>query len=202
MYEFLKGILIEKTPTRVVLEVQGTGYDLRIPVSTFSRLPALGDPVKLLTHFIVREDVQQLYGFFSAEERELFRLLISVSGIGPKLGVTLLSGMTLPELKQAIVQGSIPNLTAIPGIGRKIAERVVVELREKIALDSISETGSGLINFNQEEAMVSDTLQALMELGYKKQDAKTALQKASKEIEQAGQKPTIAELVRKSLKYV
>ena len=201
MYEYLKGILIEKSPTRAVIDVQGVGYDVRIPVSTFSKLPALGDPVKLLAHLIVREDLEQIYGFYTYEERDLFRLLISISGIGPKLGVTMLSGMTVQELKQAIIQGAVPTLTTIPGIGRKIAERVVVQLREKVALEeaNLSLTSS---TSNQDEAIMNDSIRALLELGYKKQDSRTALQKAWKELETGGAKPSISELVRKSLKYV
>lgn len=203
MYEFLIGNLIEKSPTKAVLDVHGVGYEIRIPVSTFSKLPALGDQTKLLTHFIVREDVQQLYGFSTSEEREFFRLLISISGIGPKMGITMLSGMTLQELRQAIIQGSVMTLTNIPGIGKKTAERVIVELREKVvALDVREGTPTSNVLGSPKDQVNEDCLRALQELGYNKQASKEALQKAWKEIEGNGVQGTVPELIRKSLKYV
>ena len=200
MYQYFSGQLVEKTPAKVVLDVHGVGYDIRIPVSTYSKLPALGEKTKLLIHFHVREDAQILYGFITEEERDLFRLLLLVTGIGPKIAMTVLSGMTIKELKQAIIQGSLPVLTSISGIGKKIAERVVVELREKIVLEESETVHSGSSIPGSEGLLLEDSLQALVELGYKKQNAKSALQKAIQELE--GQKPSIADLVRKSLKYV
>lgn len=201
MFEYLQGTLIEKGPMRAVIDVHGVGYEVRIPVSTFSKLPVLGAPVQLLTHYVVREDAQLLYGFAAAEERELFRLLISISGIGPKLGITILSGMTLQELKQAIVQGDIPSLTAIPGIGKKTAERVVIELREKISAEEIT-GGPRAINLSQDDAILNDSLAALFELGYKKKDAQGALARAAKDLDQSGVTRSVSDLVRKALKYV
>ncbi len=201
MFEYLKGTLVEKSAMRAVVDVQGVGYEVRIPVSTFSKLPALESSVKLLIHYVVREDAQLLYGFATAEERELFRLLISISGIGPKLGITILSGMTLQELKQAIAQGNVQTLTAIPGIGKKTAERVVVELREKISVEEMI-AGSGPINLSQDDAILNDSLAALLELGYKKKDGQTALERAARDLDQSGAKRSVSDLVRKALKYV
>lgn len=201
MFEYLHGTLTEKGPMRAVIDVHGVGYEVRIPVSTFSKLPALESSVKLLIHYVVREDAQLLYGFSTAEERELFRLLISISGIGPKLGITILSGMTFQELRQAIAQGDVQTLTAIPGIGKKTAERVVVELREKISVEEMP-AGSGTINLNQDDAILNDSLSALLELGYKKKDGQAALQRAAKDLDQMGAKPTVSDFVRKALKYV
>jgi holliday junction DNA helicase RuvA len=196
VYHSLNGILIEKTATRIVLDVSGVGYELRIPVSTFAKLPPLGEKVKLLTHFIVREDAHLLFGFSSEEERDFFRLLISVSGIGPKIAITVLSGMSLQELKQAIVKGAVPALTAISGIGKKIAERMIVELREKIALEDMAQPAS----HEAGDLLIEDSVRALMELGYKKQNAKLAIDKALQELDTS--KKNVPELIRKSLKYV
>lgn len=198
MYQYLFGQLIEKSPAKVTLDVNGVGYEIRIPVSTYSKLPALGEKVKLLTHFHVREDAQILYGFFTDEERDLFRLLTSVTGIGPKIAMTVLSGMTVREIKHAIVQGSLAVLTSISGIGKKIAERIVLELREKVVLDDAQAAES--YTGTAEDLELEDSLQALVELGYKKPNAKAALEKAMKDFQ--GEKPSVPELIRKSLKYV
>ena len=199
MYRYISGTLAEKSPTSVTIDVHGVGYQLLIPLSTHHRLPAIGAHVKLLTHFVVREDVQQLYGFYTEEEIELFRMLISVSNIGPKMAMTILSGIGIRELKQAIVDGAVPALAAISGIGRKTAERVIVELREKIILDD-SYTGihkkPGI-----HETLVEDSLQALVALGYKKHDAKAAIQKVLS-MHAHGEKVKVEELIRQSLKYI
>ena len=134
MYSYLSGILAEKSPTLITVDVNGIGFQLIVPISTSQKLPATGQKVKLLTHHVVREDAQILFGFATEEERSLFKLLLSVSGIGPKLAITILSGLGIEELKQAIVQGSVPALTAVSGIGRKTAERLIVELRERIVV--------------------------------------------------------------------
>ena len=134
MYSYLQGKVVEKTATSVVLDVGGIGYLLQISLSTYEALPLLGQEIRLLTHFVVREDAHALYGFYSAEERELFKLLLTVSGIGPKIALTLLSGIPFPQLRQAIVGGELETLKKIPGIGKKTAERMIVELREKLVL--------------------------------------------------------------------
>lgn len=200
MYHHLTGNLIEKTATKIVVDVNGVGYEIRIPVSTFSKLPALGERVRILTHFHVREDFQALFGFYTAEERELFRMLLSVSGIGPKMALTLLSGVTIPELKQAIIQGSLLVLTSIPGIGKKTAERLIVELREKVVLEGEEAAASGRAQVNPETVLAEDSMRALVELGYRKQDAKAAVEKALKALE--GNKRSVSEVIRLSLKHV
>lgn len=200
MYEYLKGKVIEKQPTRLVLDCGGIGYDVRISLSTFSKLPALGEDAQLLIHFVVREDAQILYGFMTREERELFRLLISVSGIGPKVAITILSGSSIPELKEAIVKGIIPALTAIPGIGKKTAERVIIELREKLIIDP--STGGEVLIGNQSgsNALIEDAIRALIELGYRRQGARDAVQKAFKS--EPANKTNVSEIIRAALKYV
>lgn len=200
MYSYLSGRLVEKLPTAVVIDVQGVGYHVQIPVSTFSALPSLGETVKLLTHFVVREDHQALYGFATAEERDMFRLLMSVSGIGPKMAVTVLSGIAIEELKKAIIDGSLVVLTQISGIGRKTAERIIVELREKIVLDKRS-AGTPLTELvRANEQLVDDSVQALVSLGYKKQSAKEAVQKVLCQPDSA--KNSVQELIRSALKFV
>lgn len=200
MYHHLTGNLIEKTATKIILDVNGVGYEIRIPVSTFSKLPALGEQVKILTHYHVREDLQALFGFYTDEERELFRMLLSVSGIGPKMALSLLSGVALPELKQAIIQGAVHVLTSIPGIGKKTAERVIVELREKVVLEGEGAGASGRGPVNPETVLAEDSMRALVELGYRRQDAKAAVEKALKALE--GNKRSVSEVIRLSLKHV
>ena len=190
---------MEKSPASLTIDVHGVGYQLLIPLSTHHRLPQAGAHVKLFTHFVVREDVQQLYGFHSEEELELFRMLISVSNVGPKMAMTILSGIGIRELRQAIVDGAVPALSAISGIGRKTAERLIVELREKIILDE-PHTGAPRKS-EAHEALVTDSLQALVSLGYKKHDAKTAIQKVLS-MHEHGEKLKVEELIRQSLKYI
>ena len=200
MYHYLIGKIAEKTPTAAILEVNGIGYEVRVSLSTFSSLPNLGETVKLFTHFVVREDAQLLYGFATEEEREAFRLLISVSGIGPKLAITLLSGITLPELKQAIQEKNIPVLTAISGIGQKTAERVIIELKDKIGKAEIPAGKELIHDASVSDQMVEDSVSALVSLGYTKQKAKDAVQKTLKAM--LGKKPSVEEIIRTALKHV
>ena len=201
MYEFLTGKLIEKSATHVILEVNGVGYRLQTPVSTFSSLPELGQTVRLFTHFVVREDAQMMFGFAAEDERHLFRLLISVSGIGPKTAITVLSGTSLEELKKAIIDSDFAVLTTISGIGRKTAERIVVELRERLVVEDRRVPSSAAITKIQgREALIADCLQALVELGYRKQNAREAIEKAMKQA--SSEKITVPDLVRASLKFV
>lgn len=200
MYHYLSGHLAEKTAAWAVIDIQGVGYGVQIPLSTFSELPALGEPLKLFVHFVVREDAQVLFGFITEEERHVFRLLLSVSGVGPKTALTVLSGITLTELKRAIIDGDVDVLTAVPGIGRKTSERLVVELREKIGSEDKRKTGSVLAKMSAHDRLAEDSLQALMELGYKKQNAQEAIRKALKTLD-AG-KYSVSDLIRASLKCV
>lgn len=202
MYEYLSGRLIEKTALAAILDIGGVGYQVQIPLSTFAALPELGQPVRLWTHFVVREDAQILYGFFTQEERQLFRLLISVSGIGPKSAATVLSGLAPEDLKRAIVEGNLALLTAVPGIGRKTAERLVVELREKVVVEQHSGAGPSpsLKKGGGENQLVEDSLSALVELGYRKQNAQEAIKKALKNLEEG--RYSVSDLVRASLQCI
>lgn len=198
MYQYIQGVLAEKTATALMLEVGGIGYQLQIPVSTFSALPAVGSSVRLWTHFVVREDAHSLYGFLTEEERQLFRSLVSVSGIGPKTALAALSGIPIQDLKRAIIDGNLVVLTGVSGIGRKTAERMVVELREKIVVE---DTMSGAAAGSKSDSPVAeDSLRALIELGYKKQSAQEAVQKALRQFD--GGKVSLPDLIRASLRYV
>ncbi|OGX05791.1 MAG: Holliday junction DNA helicase RuvA [Omnitrophica bacterium RIFCSPLOWO2_12_FULL_50_11] len=200
MYRYLNGTLTEKTPTWVTVDVNGIGFHVMVPLSTSQKLPAVGERTKLLVHHIVREDAQLLIGFATEEERTLFKLLISVSGIGAKLAVTILSGLGIPDLKRAIVQGSVPTLTSIAGIGRKTAERLVVELREKIVVEAYAEEAKSTDKFRKNDVLIEDSLQALVSLGYSKQSAKTAIQKVLAGGEGSELNPET--LIRESLKHI
>ena len=181
MITYVKGILVEKQPTRVVVDVGGIGYEVLIPLSSYDRLPATGAEVCLLTVDHVREDAHILYGFYSEGERQLFGMLTAVSGIGPKLGLSALSGMTVRELKAAVVEGNVKRISSVPGIGGKTAERIVVELRHKLsageALEAVAggEDGDDPLN-----AGLRDALLALVALGYKQEDARKMVLAASK----------------------
>ena len=182
MIAHLSGTLLSKEPNSVIVEVGGVGYEVTIPISTFYDLADEGSPVKLRIYTHVREDVLQLYGFKTRRERDLFLQLISVSGIGPKLGITLLSGMSADEMIASIRTNNLARLTLIPGVGRKTAERLVMELRDKVASLSSAEleeelgagpaTGAPVAT---EDSMRSDVLYALLNLGYQRTSAEKAV---------------------------
>lgn len=200
MYSYLSGVLSEKSAASVTVDVNGIGFQLMIPISTYQKLPETGAKVKLFTQHVVREDAEFLFGFVSEEESSLFKLLMSVSGIGPKLALTVLSGLSTQELKRAIVDGSIPTLTAVSGIGRKTAERLIVELREKIVIEGRADTDKWGSISPKHDVLVQDSLKALVSLGYSKQNAKAAIQKV---LEKHGKEKLSTELiVRESLKQI
>lgn len=197
MIASLTGILKIKSPTEVLLDVNGVGYAVSIPVSTFETLGETGSTVTLLTHLQVREDALQLYGFASETELVLFRLLLSVTGIGPKLAQGILSGMSAPDLKSSIVQGNAAALTAIPGIGRKTAERVILELRDKV---NKSEATSALsIQSSSKENVRTQALLALTSLGYSRPVAEKALRSALADAN--GADLSLEDLIKSALKY-
>ena len=200
VYEFLSGKIVAKDATRLVMEVGGMGFELSIPLSTFHSLGRAGEETKILTHFLVREDNHQLYGFKTEEERSLFRLLFSVTGIGPKMSLAILSGIGIAELRKAIIEGSVPTLTAISGIGRKTAERMIVELREKILLLEPKSESQISNRWPADEGLVEDSLQALVSLGYRRPEAKRAVQKVLTEKNKGPL--SVEDLVRASLKYI
>jgi holliday junction DNA helicase RuvA len=198
MITFLQGKLVESLPTRVTVEVHGVGYDALIPLSSFDQLPAPGQPVKLLTHLVVREDAHVLYGFMSAAERELFRLLInSVSGIGPKIALNILSGINVAAFRGAVAGGDVKILSRISGVGKKTAERIVVELKDKIGLAGALEAGSAERALSGGEQKINDATLALMALGYKQPEARDAIRGAAAVL---GAEAGVEEMVRAALK--
>ncbi|HXZ32556.1 MAG TPA: Holliday junction branch migration protein RuvA [Terriglobales bacterium] len=176
MIAHLRGRLIAKHPNQAVVETAGVGYDVTISVPTFSDLPAVGTDVALHIHTHVRDDSIALYGFLRPAEKQLFEKLISVSGIGPKLAITVLSGMAADEMVAAIRGGDIARLTHIPGVGRKTAERMVLELRDRLPVAIAGETAAAPAMSVVEE----DVLSALMNLGYQRAAAEKALSTAAK----------------------
>ncbi len=180
MIAHLSGTLLSKQATSVILDVAGVGYEVSIPLSTFYELEDPGSNVQLRIYTHVREDALQLYGFKTARERELFLRLISVSGIGPKLGITLLSGMSADEMITSIRNNNLAKLTLIPGVGRKTAERLVMELRDKVAslsagVDEELGARSDAAAVPTEDSMRADALSALLNLGYQRNAAEKAV---------------------------
>ena len=164
----LSGVIAEKSPPQVLIDVAGVGYEVDVPMSTFYNLGALGECAVLLTHLSIREDAHQLFGFLTADERSAFRQLIRISGIGPKMALSLLSGLSVAELAQAVTAQDAGRLTKVPGIGKKTAERLLLELRGKLGADLGAPVSVG-------NAAQADILQALIALGYSEKDAGSAL---------------------------
>jgi len=174
MIGLLRGTLIEKRPNQVLLDVGGVGYQVQIPLSTFADLGALHEQVTLLVHTHLREDQLSLYGFLTAREKHCFELLISASGVGPSLALKILSGMSLDELVPAIRKGDLAQLVRIPGVGRKTAERVVVELRDKLAAVEVREAEEPVTRTQAE----ADVTSALINLGYDRRAVEKAVEQA------------------------
>lgn len=183
----LHGKLIEKTPPQVLVDVGGVGYEVDVPMSTFCNLPAEGSEITLLTHFIVREDAQLLYGFATAAERQTFRALIRISGVGPRIALAVLSGMSTQDLADAVEQGNATLLTRVPGIGKKTADRLVLELKGKLAGNAFAPAGGAA------SAAQADILNALMALGYSEREAQASVRALPAEV-------TVSEGIRLALK--
>ncbi len=203
MISHLSGNLLAKHATSVVVEVGGVGYEVTIPVTTFYDLGDVGAGVRLNIYTHVREDALQLFGFRTLRERELFTLLISVSGIGPKSAVAMLSGMSADEIVTAIRQSNYARLTSIPGVGRKTAERMVIELRDKMAALSSPAleqeiAAGGPTAAQSEDALREDTLAALLQLGFPKPAAEKAINSAMQE----GGELSVETLLRRSLRQL
>jgi len=198
MITFLHGKLIEALPTQVTLAVNGVGYEVLIPLSSFDKLPHPGHDVKLLTQLVVREDSHTLYGFATAAERDLFRLLInSVSGIGPKTALNILSGMNAVTFRGAVANGDVKALSQISGVGKKTAERIVVELRDKIGAAGAWEASSAQRALSPADQKINDAVLALMALGFKQVDAHDAVRAAQPVL---GPQATVEDVVRACLR--
>ncbi|MDP2834676.1 MAG: Holliday junction branch migration protein RuvA [Pseudomonadota bacterium] len=186
----LAGTLLEKQPPQIVVDVAGVGYEVDVPMSSFYNLPATGEKVSLFTHFVVREDVQQLFGFLTQKERAAFRELIRISGVGPKLALSVLSGLSVDDLASCIVLQDAGRLTKVPGIGKKTAERLLLELKGKLA-DALPQTGAGLAV----ATVANDALNALLALGYSDKEALPALKQLPEGL-------SLEESIRQSLKLL
>jgi holliday junction DNA helicase RuvA len=205
MIAHLSGTLLSKQATSVIVDVAGVGYEVNIPVSTFYDLVEVGSNVQLRIYTHVREDTLQLYGFMTARERELFLRLISVSGIGPKLGITLLSGMSADEMIASIRTNNLARLTLIPGVGRKTAERLVMELRDKVSALAVpepeTEHGGPEVDAGaplSADAVRSDALSALLNLGYQRGAAEKAITSAMNEVGEV----SVESILRSSLRHL
>lgn len=172
----LIGILLEKNPPEVLLDCHGVGYEVQVSMSTFYNLPNLGEKVSLLTHFVVREDAQLLYGFGTPAERDAFRQLIKISGVGPRTALAVLSGMSVAELAQAVSLQEAGRLVKVPGIGKKTAERLLLELKGKLGADM------GVAGVQPASDAQADILQALLALGYSDKEAAAALKALPAEV--------------------
>lgn len=194
----LQGILIEKQAPALLVDVQGVGYEIEAPLSTFYKLPAMGDKVLLWTHLIVREDAHLLYGFADREERTLFRTLIKVNGVGPKMALGLLSGIEPDAFVRCIEHGDVTTLTKIPGIGKKTAERLVMEMRDRLKELSptavIRDSGGARLALPPEPTAAEEAESALVALGYKPADAQKAINAVKNEYE------TAQDLIRAALR--
>lgn len=168
----IKGILIESAPPRIVVDVHGVGYEIDVPMSTFYNLPVHGQEVTLLTQMIVREDAQLLFGFLSAEEREAFRLLLKVSGIGARTALSILSGLSVTDLANAVAMQESALLTKVPGIGKKTAERLLLELKDKLT-GTLADAGIS----SPAGSTMTDIINALIGLGYSEREARLAVKK-------------------------
>ncbi|WP_312569312.1 Holliday junction branch migration protein RuvA [Comamonas sp.] len=174
----LTGTLLEKNPPEVLVDCHGVGYEVQVPMSTFYNLPNLGEKISLLTHFIVREDAQLLYGFATAQERQTFRALIKITGVGPRMALSLLSGLSIDELAQAVALQEVGRLVKVPGIGKKTAERLLLELKGKLGDAVVSGAASQVKSDAQ-----SDILQALLALGYNDKEAAIGLKALPADVE-------------------
>jgi Holliday junction DNA helicase RuvA len=191
MISFLDGVLVTKSPTEITVDVNGVGYAVSVPLSTYEKLDGVNQRVRIFTHLHVREDAMQLYGFATEAERELFRLLISVSGIGPRIAQGVLSGMNASELKQAILTGNVAALTTIQGVGRKTAERIVMELKDKVGkVEEVATPGRHL-------DIRSEAVSALVSLGYTRAAAETAL----RSVMQGSKDVPLEELIKQALRH-
>jgi Holliday junction DNA helicase RuvA len=198
MITFLQGKVVESLPTQVVVEVNGIGYEALIPLSSFDKLPPPGQPVKLLTQLVVREDAHLLYGFMSEAERNLFRLLThTVSGIGPKTALNILSGISVTAFRGAVAGGDVKALSQIPGVGKKTAERMIVELRDKVGAAGAWEAASAARTLSPDDQRINDAVLALMALGFKQAEAHDSVRAAQAML---GPQDSVEELVRAGLK--
>ncbi len=200
MIALISGKIIHKGISHVIVDVQGVGYRVFIPLTTFYELPEAGQAITLHVHTNVKQDAIHLFGFYTDQERDLFQLMISVSGIGPKIAMNILSGIAARDLINAISNGHVSKLVNVPGVGKKMAERLILELKEKVLkkmmVDKSLETG---VRTDADDMMMDDVLSALVNLGYKNSVAQDALDKAMRSCDE---KPEMDKLLKKTLKIL
>lgn len=196
MISYVRGILVEKTPARIIVESGGVGYEILIPLSSFDTIGEVGSEVRVYTHFHVREDSHTLFGFATPEERKLFQMLISVSGIGPRSALTILSGVSVEDFCEAIAGEQVDFLTAISGVGRKTAQRLIVELKSRIAEERVR-IGVGGRRVGA-HTLISEAVQALVSLGFPRASARKAVEKC---ISESDRELDVEELIRGALRY-
>ena len=197
MITFLDGKLVSALPTQATVDVNGVGYEVFIPLSSYDKLPAVGQQIRILTHLAIREDAHILYGFMTVPERDLFRLLVNnVSGIGPKLALAVLSGMSVTNFKTAVVNSDIAAISKISGLGKKTAERIVLELKDKLGVAAAWEAASAAHAPTPEQGQANEAVLALIALGYKQVDA----HKAVRDLQTQGGAKSAEELVKLALK--
>jgi Holliday junction DNA helicase RuvA len=181
----LSGTLLEKNPPQILVDVGGVGYEVEVPMSTFYHLPNLGAPVMLVTHLVVRDDAHLLFGFLTEAERFAFRQLLKISGIGARTALAVLSGLSVEELARAVAQQDSGRLTKIPGIGKKTAERLLLEMKGKLPMSGITKIGAGGAAPAALHDATGDILHALLALGYHEREARAAMQQLPPDIEVA-----------------
>src|SRR5947207_4721257 len=197
MITFLDGRMVSALPTQAIVDVSGVGYEVFIPLSSYDKLAAVGQPMHILTHLSGRDDAHVLYGFMTVAERDLFRLLVNnVSGIGPKLALAVLSGMSVTNFKAAVVNSDIAAISKISGLGKKTAERIVLELKDKLGVAAAWEVATAAHAPTPEQEQANEAVLALIALGYKQIDA----HKAVRDLQQRGEAKSAEELVRLALK--
>ncbi len=196
MITFLEGIVEEKQPTRVVLNVGGVGYEVIVTLNTFEDLPPTRAKVRIHTHHHVREDTEVLYGFTDTSERDFFVTLIAVSGIGPVLAISILSGLPLVSLRAAIASEDVKRLSSIKGVGKKTAERIIVELRDKVSALAVAEERTKAGAASPEQKALNDAVLALVALGYRNAEAYAAVKRV---LADADELPPVEDVVRRSL---
>lgn len=200
MIYFLQGVIIEKNPTKVIMEVQGVGYEVNITLPCYENLPDAGNATKLITYLHVREDILQLFGFTSKAERELFLQLISAPGIGPKKAQAILSSVSVELLQKYIIEEDLPGLTSLSGVGKKTAQRLILDLKDKVSM--ISDTGTSVFperKITEQDRLKDDALLALTSLGFNKNSAQTAIEKV---MQRADEKIALEEIIKQALRLL
>jgi Holliday junction DNA helicase RuvA len=186
----VQGVLLEKHPPQILVDANGVGYDVEVPMSTFYNLPAIGERVTLLTHLVIREDAHLLFGFATEAERRLFRQLLKIAGVGARTALAVLSGMSVAELSDAVISQDTGRLTKVPGIGKKTAERLLLELKDKLGAESLAG-----ITIQRPAPATSDVLRALVSLGYSEKEAHGA-------VKQLPENVSVADGIRQALKQL